>query len=282
MAPVNVTQHDDMNGKQAGRRPGAAQARAQSSRPARDAARGGTTVLRAPPANAGTLTDRIRESIEQDIVSGRLGPGSKLDEDDLAEQHGASRTPGREALQRLASRGLIELRPHAGAFVPVLSVVDLAEMFEAMAFLESACATLAARRHTADDRRLLADAHEACAKAAKRNDPAAFYEANAHFHRCVYGAGHNDYLLAQTTQLGNRLEAYRREATFHPGLISHTMAEHERILDAILRMDEAAAGAQMRSHLDTLRHDVVSMASAMARVGGDASREPRHPPPGRV
>jgi DNA-binding GntR family transcriptional regulator len=219
-----------------------------------------------------TLTDRIRQSIEHDIVSGQLGPGSKLDEDDLAALHGASRTPVREALQRLASQGLIELRPHAGAFVPTRTVVELAEMFEAMAFLEAACATLAARRHTAEDRRLLAAAHETCAKAAKRDDPAAFYDANAHFHRCIYAAAHNQYLYAQAIQLGNRLEAYRREATFHPGLISQTMAEHEHILHAILHMDEVSAGTQMRSHLDTLRHDVVSMASAMARIGGQAGR----------
>lgn len=221
-----------------------------------------------PGANgaAATLAERIRQSVETDIVSGRLMPGTKLDEDSLAARHGASRTPVREALQHLASQGLIELRPHAGAFVPTRSVVELAEMFEAMAFLEAACATLAARRHTAEDRHALAAAHAACAEAAKRDDPDAFYAANRHFHQCIYAAAHNGYLTAQTALLGNRLEAYRREATFHPGLMALTMAEHERIMTAILAMDEASAGLQMRSHLDTLRDDVVSMATAMERL----------------
>ena len=138
-------------------------------------------------------------------------------------------------------------------------------MFETMAFLEAACAALAARRHTAEDRRLLASAHDACAKAARKNDPEAFYDANARFHECIYRASHNGYLSAQTIQLGNRLEAYRREATFHPGLMSVTMAEHDRIMHAILAMDEAAAGQQMRRHLDTLRDDAVSMARAMQK-----------------
>jgi DNA-binding GntR family transcriptional regulator len=226
-------------------------------------------TLHAAPSSSGNgtrLADRIREAVERDIVAGRLAPGTKLDEDGLAARHGASRTPVREALQHLASQGLIELRPHTGAFVPARSVVELAEMFEAMAFLEAACATLAARRHTAEDRRLLAAAHDACAKAAQADDPDAFYAANRHFHRCIYDAAHNGYLTTQTAQLGNRLEAYRREATFHPGLMSLTMAEHERILNAILAMDESSAGKQMRSHLDTLRDDVVSMATAMQRV----------------
>lgn len=226
--------------------------------------RSGATAAKKRAAGT-TRTDRIRQAVEQAIVSGKLGPGTKLDENALAARHGASRTPVREALQHLASQGLIELRAHAGAFVATLTVVELAEMFETMAFLEAACAALAARRHTAEDRRLLASAHDACAKAARKNDPEAFYDANARFHECIYRASHNGYLSAQTIQLGNRLEAYRREATFHPGLMSVTMAEHDRIMHAILAMDEAAAGQQMRRHLDTLRDDAVSMARAMQK-----------------
>ena len=113
---------------------------------------------------AGTSrADRIREAVERAIVSGRLVPGTKLDENALAVRHGASRTPVREALQQLASQGLIELRPHAGAFVATLGVVQLAEMFEALGYLEAACASLAARRHTAQDREALSEAHQACA-----------------------------------------------------------------------------------------------------------------------
>jgi DNA-binding GntR family transcriptional regulator len=212
--------------------------------------------------------DRIRAAIEQDIVSGRIAPGQKLNEEAIAATHGASRTPVREALQQLSSTGLIELRPHAGAFVAQLSVSQLAEMFEAMSYLESACAALAAVRHTTEDRRKLAAAHEACAQAAAREDPDAFYAANAVFHECVYAASHNAYLSAETVRLRNRLEVYRRASTFHPGLIALTMREHDEIIRAIFDMDEAAAGRKMRTHLDTLRDDAVSMAKAMMRLAG--------------
>jgi DNA-binding GntR family transcriptional regulator len=151
--------------------------------------------------------------------------------------------------------------------VATLGVVELAEMFEALGYLESACASLAARRHTGEDRAALAAAHDACAHAALADDGDAFYEANRRFHACVYAAGHNAYLAAQTVHLSNRLEPYRREATFHPGLMALTMTEHERILRAILDMDEAAAGQHMRGHLDTLRDDVVSVARAAMKSG---------------
>lgn len=212
---------------------------------------------------------RIREAIEHDIFSGRLSPGMKLDEEALAARYGASRTPVREAFQQLASHGHIELRPHMGAFVAKLGVAELVEMFETMAFLEAACAALASRRHVEADRKQLRAAHEACLKAAKRRDPDAFYRANARFHECVYAASHNGFLAAETLKLRNRLEAYRRESTFHPGLMALTIGEHEKILQAILDMDENAAASRMRGHLDTLRDDAVSMARALMRVTGE-------------
>jgi DNA-binding GntR family transcriptional regulator len=205
-------------------------------------------------------SDRIRRAIEKDILSGKLMPGAKLDEDAIAVRHSASRTPVREALRHLTSRKLVELRPNVGAFVAALSLVELTEMFETMAFLEAACAALAARRHTADDRRDLKAAHQKCAEAARRNNPDAFNEANAIFHESVYAASHNQYLIQETLNLRNRLEAYRRRATFHEGLISLTMGEHERILNAILTMNEPEAADAMRGHLDTMRHDALSLA----------------------
>ncbi len=228
-----------------------------------------TAALKTPAAKARGAKTRvlnIRASIEHDIVSGKLTPGMKLDEVALAAKYGASRTPVREAFQQLASQGHIELRPHMGAFVAQLGVSELGQMFETMAVLESACAELAALRHTAEDRQLLAGAHEACVRAAKKKDPAAFYDANAHFHERIYAASHNDYLCADALRLRNRLEAYRRASTFHAGLMALTIKEHDKILQAILDMDEAAAASLMRGHLDTLRDDAVSMAKALKRA----------------
>jgi len=208
-------------------------------------------------------SDRIRFAIEKDILSGKLMPGTKLDEDTIATRYAASRTPVREALRHLTSQKLVELRPNIGAFVATLSIVQLTEMFETMAFLEAACAALAARRHTANDREQLKAAHKKCGDAAQHNDPNAFNAANATFHECVYAASHNRYLILETLNLRNRLEAYRRQATFHEGLIALTMREHERILQAILAMNEAEAADAMRGHLDTMRHDALSLSQGL-------------------
>ena len=107
--------------------------------------------------------DQLRDLIEEDIASGRLPPGSRLEESALAERFNVSRTPVREALAQLASAGLVEMRPRQGAVVAVLSLDNIIEMFEVMADLEALCAELCARRMTPEEQARLQAAHERCA-----------------------------------------------------------------------------------------------------------------------
>lgn len=206
----------------------------------------------------------ILRSLSREVLAGEIAPGAKLDEEVLCERFQASRTPVREALRQLAAQGLVDIRPHQGAFVVQLTVNSLVEMFETMGYLEAACAGLAARRHTAQDRISLAALHEACVRAAERSDPVVFYTANAEFHEGIYKASNNNYLATQTLNLRNRLEAYRRESTFHAGLMSVSVTEHKEVLDAIFAMDETLAASCMKHHLDTLRSDAVSMAMMLS------------------
>ena len=212
------------------------------------------------------LSESVRNRLEQQILGGKLRPGAKLDEEALGRRFGASRTPVREALKHLASAGMVELRPRLGAFVAQVSVTTLIEMFETMAHLEAACAGLAARRHTAVDRKALQKAADDCRRTSKRADPQRFYDANATLHECIYRACGNGFLETQTLALRNRLEAYRRETTFHPGLMAVSNEEHDRIVAAIFAMDEQTATQAMRGHLDTLRNDAVATYEAMVRA----------------
>lgn len=216
-------------------------------------------------ANGATHASVVTAALEVDILAGKLRPGVRLDEEGIGHRFGVSRTPVREALKHLASAGLIEIKPHTGAFVAQLTIASVVEMFEMMAILEGACASLAARRHDAHDRAAMSAAHEACRRAAKRDDPDRFYAANAQLHEAIYRASRNAYVEKQTLTLRNRLEPYRRSITFHAGLMEKSVAEHQRVLDAIFGMDEAAALQSMGSHFDTLRTDVVTMVEAISR-----------------
>ena len=89
---------------------------------------------------------KIRDSLEQRIIEGELGIGKRLDEAELSAHYGVSRTPVREALQRLAESGLAEHLPRRGTFVRAPSLAELVEMFEVMAELECMSVRLATRR----------------------------------------------------------------------------------------------------------------------------------------
>ena len=88
----------------------------------------------------------IRATLQEEIESGKLGPGAALDERALATRFDVSRTPVREALQQLAAHGLVRIAPRQGVFVSRLSVNRVRAMLEYIAELEALCAKLAARR----------------------------------------------------------------------------------------------------------------------------------------
>jgi DNA-binding GntR family transcriptional regulator len=101
-----------------------------------------------------TLSDELKDTLEDLIVSGVMKPGARLDEAELAERFKVSRTPVREALKALAATGLVDLRSRQGGVcVARISLPMLIEMFQMMAVMEGLCAKFAARRATEAQKR---------------------------------------------------------------------------------------------------------------------------------
>src|SRR3954447_20599757 len=94
------------------------------------------------------LSERIRVALADDITSGALVPGFTLDEQQIGDRYGASRTPVREAIRQLAAVGLVEMRPRRGAVVAGFTTERIVEMFEMAAEIEAMCVRLAAHRMT--------------------------------------------------------------------------------------------------------------------------------------
>ncbi|MCP1200351.1 GntR family transcriptional regulator [Notoacmeibacter sp. MSK16QG-6] len=191
----------------------------------------------------------IREAIEQEILTGLRKPGAKLDEKGIADRFAVSRTPVREALQQLATAGLIELIPHRGAFVRSVSIRELIEMFEVMAELEGMAGRLAARRVDADMLAVLQKRMVACRTAAESQDPDAYYHENERFHRAIYEACGNAFLEGEAKRLHQRLQAFRRLQLRVPKRIDQSLAEHETIVEAIDARDEAGCEQVLRNHI---------------------------------
>lgn len=199
---------------------------------------------------AGTrASSALRDALEQDIVTGRIQPGQRLDEVSLAQRFGVSRTPIREALLELAANGLVEHRPRRGAVVAKLGAERLFEMFEVMAELEGMCGRLAARRMTEAQRAALAEACEACAAAAASGDTDAYYYENERFHRAVYDGCGNAFLAEEALKLHRRLRPYRRLQLRVRNRMQASLAEHRAIVQAISEGDADKTEGVIKAHV---------------------------------
>jgi DNA-binding GntR family transcriptional regulator len=196
-----------------------------------------------------TTVDKLAEDIAEAILSGKFPPGSRLDEQLLAQLFGVSRTPVREALRQLTTTGLIEVRPRRGAVVTQVTPAELEELFVAMAELEATCARLAALSMLPTERRRLQALHDQMGALADNDDALAFADANNVLHTTIYAGSHNQVIAETTRQLRRRLAPFRR-AQFHlPGRLPRSHSEHKAVVEAIVRGDASAAHEAMLHHL---------------------------------
>ncbi len=215
--------------------------------------------------------DTIVDELEQMIVTGDFSDGDRLDEIRLAERFGVSRTPIREALQKLAHSGLVQQIPRRGVFVRQPGPVDLIEMFEMMAELEAACGRFAAMRIS--DRALsdLAAANTTCRAAVEAGDADGYYRENERFHHLIYAQAGNSYLEKEAKRLHKRLKPFRRMQLHLRGRMAQSMSEHEEIVAALAAGDPERTAVVLRGHVavqgEKFHHLLASLRGTGALAG---------------
>jgi DNA-binding GntR family transcriptional regulator len=207
----------------------------------------------------GSHADDIVRRIQDEILSGRMTPGTKLDEGALAEQFGVSRTPVREALHRLSASGLVMLRGRHGVQVTQLSVADLLDAYIVVAELEGLAAKVAARRIREPERQRLRESHTACTALAEAGDGEGFYAANMVFHNIIIEACRNRLLQEQLGATRLLIAPYRYHVTFQQGRMAASIPQHSEVMEAILRGDGDAAQALMTSHVNLLGENLADL-----------------------
>lgn len=211
-------------------------------------------------------SDIIANRLEGLIFDGTLPDGERLDEVQLASEFGVSRTPIREAFQRLAQSGLVEQIPRRGVFVRQPGPVELLEMFEVMAELEAVCARLAASRISDEALRDLHDANTRCDAAVAAQDPDDYYRENERFHAIIYRQSGNGFLEHECNKLHKRLQPFRKTQLRLRGRLKQSMAEHKTIVSALEDGDGTAAADAIREHVaiqgEKFHHLIASLKQA--------------------
>ena len=195
--------------------------------------------------------------ILQAIDSGVDRPGDRLVESELAERFGVSRTPIREALQRLETQSLLT-RDGRSLIVSSLDHNQMAELYVVRCELEGLAARLAARHATDEEVRVLRKMVEDDRK--YLNDPAALARANRRFHKQVHLASHNRFLVQQLDLVYRSMALMATTSLAIEGRGAIAIEEHQRIVDAIAAGDGEAAYRALREHISVafetrLRHD---------------------------
>ncbi|MCK0149354.1 GntR family transcriptional regulator [Marivita sp. S6314] len=185
-------------------------------------------------------------SILEAIDVGVYRPGDRLVESDLAERFGMSRTPIREALQRLETQSLLT-RDGRSLIVASLDHNQMAELYVVRTELEGLAARLAARHATEEEVEVLRSMVDD--DRALLDDPSALARANRRFHKQIHLASHNRFLVQQLDLVHRSMALMATTSLAADGRGEIALAEHQAIVDAIAARDEDAAYQALRDHI---------------------------------
>ncbi|HAC81057.1 MAG: GntR family transcriptional regulator [Candidatus Binatia bacterium] len=195
-----------------------------------------------------TQAETVRIGLESDILTGRLSPGSVIDETETSKQFGVSRTPVREAIFLLVQAGLIKKEARKRAIVAEFNVDDFFGLFETLAELEGLSARFATSRMSRAERFELSKIHSLAAEKLLVGEIDNYAALGRAFHSLILEGSKNTTLVKITSELAARLVPYRRFQVSLEGGLQRNQDDHEIILAAIRANDADAAYEAMRKH----------------------------------
>ena len=199
------------------------------------------------------------------IDDGIYRPGDRMVESELADRFGVSRTPIREALQRLETQSLLT-RDGRSLIVASLDHNQLAELYAVRAELEGLAARLAAQHAAPEEVRVLREMVED--DRTKIGNPAALARTNRRFHKQVHLASHNRYLVQQLDLVHRTMALLATTSLAVEGRSEMAIAEHEAIVNAIEARDGEAAAEALRKHISSAFATRLRLDSASAETAG--------------
>lgn len=211
-----------------------------------------------PERRRGSGVKLVYDMLRDDILDLVLPPGSPIDEVQLAERFGMSRTPIREALVRLAGEGLVETLPNRSTMVANIDFLNLHTFFDAITLMYRVTTRLAAEYHRPEDLVALRGHQARFAAAVAAQDALAMIATNRDFHAAIAEAGRNPYytgLFLRILDDGRRiLRLYYQ--SYDDRLPQEFVDEHAAIIDAIAAGDVATCDRLARAHADQIVRQV--------------------------
>lgn len=215
-----------------------------------------------------TMQEAVVEHLRRLILSGQLVPGQRLLQEELAGELGVSRTPIREALQRLAHEGLVSISSYKGASVTKFSGSDLVEVYSVRIALESYAAYLATQYITDQELERLESLMRDMGGAFQDKDFEHLLEAHHRFHADIYAIAGKQRLHEHIIQYLDLASLYQRMALSLGRGASDPIREHVDILETLRRRDAEAAARIVRTHLELTMAELLGLFQAQQGANG--------------
>lgn len=201
-------------------------------------------------------TDDVYESLRAAILTKRLAPGERLKVPSLAERLGVSRSPVREAVQKLVQQGLATEEAHRGAVVAVFDFASLIRLYELREVMEGLAARLACERATNEEVQELEAIMASHEDALDHDDFRGHLDFDRRFHLLLRRAARNEHLTDALERVQDKVTIAMLAADI--SWPRHAVAEHRAILRAIEAREPSQAQAEAVAHIARLRRDMVS------------------------
>lgn len=206
-------------------------------------------------ARHGQTADFVYEAIKAELINGRWGEGDRLVETALAADYSVSRTPVREALQRLIVEGFLERNSGRGLTVKPLTPEEVEDLYMSRLTLEGLAARLAAQRVSPYELVTLQELHSRqIAALDEKRDPEVLAALNREFHTEILRIGRSANVARFMAQIHESLRRYGPTTLGLPDRAKVAVEEHKRLLDAIAARNEDLAEHHARVHIEAALH----------------------------
>lgn len=196
----------------------------------------------------GLRSEAVYRALREAIVQSVLPEGSRMQDRILAAALGVSRTPVREALQRLEGEGFLKSVPRVGLVVTEIDPQEIENIYTIRIALEGIAAKLAAQRASAGDIEILSQLQARLADATHHGDAQRLATLNQQFHEAIYQAARNTRLGNMLSLMQHMVARFKHSTLSLPERAQEALEEHERLLTAIRNRDADGAEAIMKDH----------------------------------
>ncbi|MFA7461576.1 MAG: GntR family transcriptional regulator [Anaerovoracaceae bacterium] len=208
-------------------------------------------TTRIPPVSATlSLPQNLFNQLRDDILQGKIAPGAKLTEHRICKEYNVSRTPVREAFQKLELDGLIQIIPNRGAFVIGLSRQDIEDMYELRKAYEAIAVRWAVERMTEQEFEELEEAYDIMEFYTQKGEAEKMLQINMHFHQLIHSATKNRMLQHVLTSYQIYTKNTKVSSEYIRAYLDEVLDEHWQIFLAFKAKDKDAATQAAIRHME--------------------------------